>query len=67
VEKRRDKSEEKMTNLQLTKPLAIIDIETTGLNVQEDRIIEISIIKLFPDGKEEILSSLINPEIMSSR
>jgi DNA polymerase-3 subunit epsilon len=56
-----------MTNLQLTKPLAIIDIETTGLNVQEDRIIEISIIKLFPDGKEEILSSLINPEIMSSR
>ena len=51
-----------MKNLKLTRPLAVMDIETTGLNPQEDRIIEISIIKLFPDGKEEILNSLINPE-----
>jgi len=51
-----------MKNLKLTRPLAFIDIETTGLNIQEDRIIEISIIKIFPDGREEVLNSLVNPE-----
>lgn len=42
---------------------AVIDIETTGLNAQEARIVEISIIKIFPNGKEGTLSSLINPNI----
>ena len=52
-----------MTNLQLTRPIAFIDIETTGLNKQEDRIVDICIIKIHPDGKEETLNSLINPDM----
>ncbi len=52
-----------MTNLSLIRPIAFIDIETTGLNTQLDRIVEISIIKIHPDEKEELLSSRINPEI----
>ena len=51
-----------MKNLQLIRPIAFIDIETTGLSKQEDRIVEISITKVHLDGKEEILNSLINPE-----
>ena len=39
-----------MTNLQLTRPIAFIDIETTGLNTQQDRIIEICIIKIHPNA-----------------
>lgn len=50
-----------MTNLHLAKPIAFIDVETTGLNTQQDRIVDICITKIYPDGKEESLSSLINP------
>ena len=53
-----------MKNLQLTRPIAFIDVETTGLNKQEDRIVELSITKVHQDGKEEILNSLINPEML---
>ena len=52
-----------MKNLKLTRPIAFLDIETTGVNKQNDRVIDICIIKIFPDGREEILDSLINPEI----
>ena len=52
-----------MKNLKLTKPIAFIDIETTGLNTQQDRIIEICVIKIHPSGAEEILNSIINPKI----
>ncbi len=52
-----------MKNLELSRPLAIIDLETTGINRQEDRIVEICIIKVSPNGKEEILESLVNPEV----
>ena len=47
--------------LKITKPLAVIDVETTGLNAQEDRIIDICITKIFPEGNEETLNSFINP------
>jgi len=47
--------------LQLTKPLAFIDLETTGINLATDRIIEIAIIKVLPDGKRSIKRKLINP------
>lgn len=47
--------------LTLTKPLAIFDIEATGLNVSKDRIVEIAIVKINPDGSEENFSSLVNP------
>jgi len=47
--------------LNLTKPLAVFDLETTGVNVGSDRIVEISIIKINPDGKEEVMTRRINP------
>lgn len=49
--------------LNLTKPLAIFDLETTGTNVGIDRIVEISIIKIHPDGREETLTRRVNPGI----
>jgi len=52
-----------MKGLELTRPLAVIDLETTGVNKQEDRIIEFCIIKILPDGKKEKLKSLVNPTI----
>jgi DNA polymerase III subunit epsilon len=52
-----------MTSLQLTRPIAFIDIETTGLNRNEDRIVDLCIIKILPGGQEEILKSLVNPTI----
>ncbi|MGB1318278.1 MAG: exonuclease domain-containing protein, partial [Flavobacteriales bacterium] len=45
----------------LSRPLAFFDLETTGVNVAQDRIVEISIIKLNPDGTEEVLTLLVNP------
>lgn len=49
--------------LRLTRPLAIIDLETTGVNVGHDRIVEISIVKVFPDGSRETFTQRINPEM----
>ena len=48
--------------LNLTKPLVIFDLETTGLDIVKARIIQISYIKVYPDGKEERGNELINPE-----
>lgn len=52
--------------LQLTKPLAIFDLEATGLNISKERIVEIAILKINPDGSEERFKSLVNPEILIS-
>jgi len=49
--------------LQLTKPLAFIDLETTGVNLGTDRIIEIAIVKVLPDGSKSIKRKIINPEM----
>jgi DNA polymerase-3 subunit epsilon len=49
--------------LQLTKPLAFIDIEATGANVATDRIVEIAIIKHLPDGSRTVKRKLINPQM----
>ncbi len=49
--------------LQLTRPLAIIDLETTGVNLGSDRIVEIAIVKIMPDGKKLVKRKLINPEM----
>ncbi len=49
--------------LTLTRPLVFFDCETTGTDISKDRIIEISLLKLFPDGHEEINTFLINPGI----
>ncbi len=48
--------------LNLQKPLVIFDLETTGLDLVKDRVIQISYIKIYPDGKEERGNHLINPE-----
>lgn len=49
--------------LNLTRPLAFFDLETTGVNVVADRIVEIAIYKVKPDGTTESFSRLINPGI----
>lgn len=49
--------------LNLSKPIAFIDLETTGINVASDRIVEISIIKITSDGKTEILTKRVNPTV----
>jgi DNA polymerase-3 subunit epsilon len=48
--------------LNLIKPLVIFDLETTGLDLVKDRIIQISYIKVYPDGREERGNELVNPE-----
>lgn len=50
--------------LNLKKPLVIFDLETTGLDLVKDRIIQISYIKVHPDGHEERGDELVNPEKM---
>jgi DNA polymerase-3 subunit epsilon len=47
--------------LKLRRPIAFIDIETTGINVSSDRIVEISVLKISPGGKEEWMSTRVNP------
>ncbi len=49
--------------LQLSKPLCVFDLETTGLKLGSDRIIEIAIIKALPDGKTEEFYQRVNPGI----
>lgn len=49
--------------LNLIKPLAFIDLETTGVDVSKDRIVQIAILKVFPDGQEELKTDKINPTI----
>ena len=48
--------------LNLQKPLVIFDLETTGLDLVKDRVIQISYIKVYPDGREERGDHLVNPE-----
>ena len=47
--------------LQLTRPIAFIDLETTGLNISADRIVELAIVKVSPDGSKQVKRKLINP------
>ncbi len=49
--------------LNLTKPLAFFDLETTGINIASDRIVEISILKVMPNGKEELYTQRVNPVV----
>ena len=50
-------------NLKISKPICFFDLETTGVNVSRDRIVEISILKVFPNGNMESKTWLVNPEI----
>ena len=50
-------------NLNLTRPICFFDLETTGVNITKDRIVEISILKIAPNGNEESKTWLVNPEM----
>ena len=50
-------------NLNLKNPIIFFDLETTGINILTDRIVEIAILKIHPNGKEEMKSYRLNPEI----
>ena len=47
----------------LTRPLAVFDLETTGINVASDKIVEICVVKLLPGGGQKTLVQRINPGI----
>lgn len=49
--------------LKLTKPICFFDLETTGTNIAKDRIVEISILKVYPNGNRESKTWLVNPEM----
>ena len=49
-------------NLNLKSPVAFFDLESTGINIANDRIVEISILKVHPNGTEESKTELINPD-----
>ena len=49
--------------LNLKKPIVFFDLETTGVNIATDKIVEISILKVFPNGNKESKTWLVNPEI----
>ena len=53
--------------LQLTRPLAIIDVETTGTNLGIDRIVEIAIVRISTDGTKTVKRKLVNPEMAISK
>jgi DNA polymerase III subunit epsilon len=52
-----------LKNLKLKRPIAFIDVETTGTNPNSDRVVELSILKIHPDGKEEYKSHRVNPGV----
>ena len=49
--------------LKLKRPLVFFDLETTGTNISKDRIIEICIVKLFPNQKKTVSTYLVNPQV----
>ena len=50
-------------NLNLKKPLAVFDLETTGINIAKDKIVEVSILKISPNGTREQKTLRVNPEM----
>jgi DNA polymerase-3 subunit epsilon len=54
-------------DLKLVRPLLFFDIESTGLNVATDRIVEISMVKLMPDGTRQVKTRRVNPTIPISK
>lgn len=50
-------------DLTLNRSIAFFDLETTGVNIAKDRIVEISILRVYPDNTEKIITHLVNPTI----
>jgi DNA polymerase-3 subunit epsilon len=51
-------------NISLKKPLCVFDLETTGLQITKDRIVQIAIIKILPNGSKKNLNLVVNPEMV---
>ena len=49
--------------LNLKRPMVFFDLETTGTNISTDRIVEISVVKVMPDGEQIVRTRRINPEM----
>lgn len=49
--------------INLVRPICFFDLETTGINISKDRIVEISVLKIFPNGNKESKTWLVNPKI----
>jgi DNA polymerase-3 subunit epsilon len=49
--------------LNLTRPLAILDLESTGVDTAKDRIVQIAVLKIMPDGNVHEKESLVNPQM----
>ncbi len=58
----RAKGRPAMQNLRLDRPLVVFDLETTGIDVEKDRIVQIALIRVEPDGARDEWESLVNPE-----
>lgn len=52
-----------MENFKLERPVVFLDLESTGVWPEKDRIIEIALIKVYPDGREEVYETRIDPEM----
>lgn len=50
-------------HIQLTRPMVFFDVETTGIQITQDRIVEIAMVKIMPDGTQKTKRKLINPEM----
>ena len=50
-------------NLNLKRPIVFFDLETTGIDLRRDRIVEISLVKISPNGDQELKTRRINPEM----
>jgi len=50
--------------LELQRPIAFIDLETTGVNISTDKIIEIAVVKILPDGNKLSKRKLLNPQML---
>lgn len=49
--------------LNIKRPLVVFDLETTGTNPQKDRIVELSMLKVYPEGREEVYTKRVNPGV----
>lgn len=49
--------------LKLNRPICFFDLETTGIDITKDRIVEIAILKVFPNGNKESKTWLVNPQM----
>ncbi len=49
--------------LKLARPIVFIDLETTGINLATDRVIEIAIVKISPDKEKQVKHKIINPQV----